>query len=65
MRAKKSSKNWIAGATKNTGALHRALHVPEDKKIPERKMAKALGSKNPKIKQEANLAETLKSFHRK
>ena len=53
------AKNWIAGATKNKGALHRALGVPEGEKIPSGKMAKAARSSNPKIRKEANLAKTL------
>lgn len=50
---------WIAGATKNKGALHRALHVPEDEKIPETKL-KTAEKKGGKIGREAHLAETLK-----
>lgn len=51
--------NWIAGAVKHKGALHRALGVPEGEKIPASKMAKASHSKNPRIKRMANLAHTL------
>ena len=58
-------KDWIADATKNKGALHRALGVPSDKKIPDKKLDKALHSKSTKIKKEASLAKTLKSFHKK
>lgn len=58
-------KNWIADATKNKGALHKALGVSTDKKIPDKKLDKALNSKNTKIRKEANLAKTLKSFHKK
>ncbi len=53
------AKNWIAGATKNKGGLHRALGVPEGKKIPAGKMAKAAKSGSPKVKKEVNLAKTL------
>lgn len=53
------TEKWIAGATKNKGALHRALHVPEDEKIPENKL-KAAEKKGGKIGREARLAETLK-----
>ena len=50
--------NWIAGATKNKGALHRALGVPEGKKIPKGKVAAA--AKAPgKLGKEARLAQTL------
>lgn len=58
-------KNWIAGAVKNKGALHRKLGVPEGKKIPSGKLEKAEHSKNPTIKKEAALAKTLKGFHKK
>ncbi len=53
------AKNWIAGATKNKGGLHRALGVPEGKKIPPGKMAKAAKSGSPKVKKEVSLAKTL------
>lgn len=56
------SGGWIAGATKNKGALHRALKVPTGEKIPVKKLEKAEHSSNPKIAKEANLAETLKGF---
>ena len=56
---------WIAGATKNKGALHRALHVPEGKKIPAAKLEKAEHSKNPTMRKRAALAETLKGMHHK
>lgn len=54
---------WIKDAIKRPGALHKALHVPEDKKIPTSKMNKALHSSNLRIREEANLAKTLKRFH--
>lgn len=59
------NKNWIKKATKEKGALHEALGVPLDKKIPSKKLDKALHSKNTKIRKEANLDKTLKSFHTK
>lgn len=55
--------NWIAGATKNKGALHRNLGVPQGQKIPAKKLQTAAKSKNPTIAKEAALAKTLKSFH--
>jgi hypothetical protein len=58
-------KMWIADATKNKGALHKALKVPEGKKIPEKKLEKGEKSKSPKIRKEVALAETLKSFKKK
>lgn len=57
--------NWIAGATKNKGALHRKLGVPEGEKIPEKKLVKAEHSSNPTEKKEADLAKTLKHLHHK
>ena len=56
------TKNWIKDATKNKGALHKALKVPEDKKIPAKKLAKAAKTGSTKVKQEVALAKTLKSF---
>jgi hypothetical protein len=56
---------WIKGALggkHSKGALHRALHVPEGKKIPEKKLEKAEHSKSGKVRKEANLAKTLKKF---
>lgn len=59
-----AAKNWIAGAMKDKGALHRSLGVPEGKKIPEAKLEKAEDSDNPKLAKRARLAETLKGFHK-
>jgi len=56
--------NWIAGATKNKGALHKALHVKEGEKIPAKKLEKAEHSKSPLMRKRANLAETLKGLNR-
>ena len=55
--------HWIANATKNKGALHRHLGVPEGEKIPAEKLAAAKNSKNPKIRREAALAHTLMGMH--
>ena len=60
----KSGRNWIAGAVKNKGALHRKLGVPEGEKIPAKKLAKAAKAGGVEGK-EARLAKTLKSFHKK
>lgn len=57
-------KKWIAKATKNKGALHRALKVKEGEKIPAKKLAKAENSKNPRIRKEANLAKTLRGLRK-
>lgn len=61
----KSKKNWIAGATKNKGALHRELNVPAGQKIPAGKLKKAQNSKNPTERKRANLAVTLKKMRKK
>jgi hypothetical protein len=54
--------NWIAGAVKHKGALHKALGVPQGQKIPEKKLEKAEHSKSPLMRKRANLAETLKKL---
>jgi hypothetical protein len=56
--------HWIAGATKNKGALHRKLGVPAGEKIPAKKL-NAAAKKGGVEGKEANLAKTLKSFHKK
>jgi hypothetical protein len=53
--------NWIAGATKNKGGLHRSLGIPEGKKIPAAKV-KAAASKGGKVGKQARLAETLEGL---
>jgi hypothetical protein len=53
------AEKWIKGAIKHKGKLHRELGVPEGKKIPTKKMAKAAKSKNPTIRKEVSLAKTL------
>lgn len=61
MRAKK---NFIQGAIKKPGALHKALKVKQGQKIPEAKLEKALHSKSPLMRKRANLAVTLKKLPR-
>ena len=57
--------NWIQGAIKHPGALHKQLGVPEGKNIPESKLKKA-EHKGGKLGRRARLAETLKKLaHRK
>jgi hypothetical protein len=58
------AKDWIKGAIKHPGALHKALGVKKGEKIPAKKLEKAEHSKNPKLKKEANLAKTLKKMHK-
>jgi hypothetical protein len=57
-------KNWIAGATKNKGALHRNLGVPEGKTIPKVKIA-AAAKMGGKVGKEAKLAQTLGKMRKK
>jgi hypothetical protein len=56
--------NWIAGAIRHPGALHRQLGVPQGQKIPQGKLEAAENSSNPKLAKRARLAETLKGLHR-
>jgi hypothetical protein len=56
--------NWIKGAIKHPGALHKELGVPEGKKIPEKKLAKAAKAGGKEGKR-ARLAETLKDMGHK
>jgi hypothetical protein len=57
--------NWIAGAIKKPGALHKELGVPSGKKIPKKKLEKAEHSKNPTLRKRAVLAETLGKMKKK
>jgi hypothetical protein len=54
-------KNWIAGAIKHPGGLHKALGVPQDKKIPASKVA-AAAAKGGHVGKMARLAQTLKGL---
>ena len=55
-------KNWIKGAIKKPGALHRDLDVPQGEKIPAGKL-KAAAKEGGKVGQRARLAQTLKKMH--
>ena len=57
------AEQWIAGAIKHPGALHKQLHVPQGKPIPPGKLAKAAHA-GGKLGKRARLAETLKGFHK-
>lgn len=59
-----AKKNFIAGAIKRKGALHKALGVPQGKKIPASKMA-AAAKKPGRVGREARFAEELKGFNKK
>lgn len=56
------AKNWIKGAIKRPGQLHRDLGVPQGEKIPESKL-RAAEKRGGKVGQRARLAETLKKMN--
>lgn len=56
--------HWIKDAVKHPGALHRELNVADDKRIPQKKLAKAEHSKNKLVAKRAHLAETLEHMNR-
>jgi hypothetical protein len=55
------AKDWIKGAIKHPGALHKEMGIPADKKIPSAKL-KAAAKKGGLEGKRAKLAETLKGF---
>ena len=60
-----AKKLWIQSAKIKKGALHKELHVPEGKKISEKKLKEAAHSKNPIERKRAILAETFSKMHHK
>lgn len=56
------SKNWIAGAIKHPGALHKQMGVPAGKNIPQKALV-AASHKGGKLGERARLALTLKKMH--
>jgi hypothetical protein len=60
---RKKSRNWIKGAIKKPGALHRSLGVPMGKKIPRAKIA-AAAKKGGKLGARARLAITLSKMRK-
>jgi len=61
---KAENDKWIAGAVKKKGSLHKALDVPEDKKIPASKLEIKVDD-SPKMKKRKVLAQTLKKISKK
>lgn len=59
----KEGGNWIAGATKNKGALHKQLGVPSGEKISAGKLAAAAKAPGKKGKR-ARLAQTLAGLNK-
>jgi hypothetical protein len=55
------SKDWIQGAIKHPGALHKELGIPAGQKIPAKTLA-AAAKKGGKEGERARLAETLKGM---
>lgn len=56
-------KNWIQNMHMKKGALHKELHIPLGKDIPESTLEKA-SKKGGKLGKRANLALTLKGFRK-
>jgi hypothetical protein len=56
-------KNWIKGAIKKPGALHKEMGVPEGKKIPEKRLDKAAKA-GGKLGARARLAKTLEKMNK-
>jgi hypothetical protein len=55
--------HWIQGAIKHPGALHKQMGIPQGKKIPAGKLAKAAQAGGV-LGRRARLAETLKKMHK-
>lgn len=58
------AKNFIKGAIKKPGQLHRDLGVAQGKKIPASKVA-AAAAKGGKVGQRARFAQTLSKLRKK
>ena len=56
--------NWIQGAIKHKGALHKELGIPQGQKIPQSKLNSAEKKGGIEGKR-AHLAETLKGLRKK
>lgn len=63
-KAAHKNANWIQGAIKKPGALHKELGIKEGTKIPAKTLTRAAG-KSGKLGQRARLAETLKGLKHK
>lgn len=55
--------NWIAGAIKSPGSLHKALNIPQGQKIPASKLAAHEGD-STLMKRRKSLAKTLKGLNK-
>ncbi len=56
------AKKWNPGGHK--GKLHRELGISTSKKIPAKRLAKAVRSKNPTIRRDAIRARTMEKWGR-
>ncbi len=56
--------DWIKGAIKHPGALHRATNTPPGQKIPEAKIV-AAEKQGGRVAREARFAQELKGFQHK
>ena len=45
------------------GKLHRELHIPEGKKIPQKRLQTAEHSKNREVRDDAIRAKTMEGWH--
>jgi hypothetical protein len=57
-----NEKNWIQGAIKHPGQLHKDLGVPQGEKIPAKKLA-AAAKQSGAVGKRARLAQRLKAMH--
>lgn len=60
-----AAKKWIQKAIAHKGALRKALGVAKGAKIPAKKLAKAVKSKNPTTRKRAVLAKTLRKISKR
>jgi hypothetical protein len=58
-----AKKKWIAGAIGTRGSLHRALGIPESKKIPKQ-IIRSAAKKPGRLGKMARLALTLAKFRK-
>jgi hypothetical protein len=58
-RKRRKHGNFIQGAIKHPGSLHRALGVPQGQSIPAGKLAEAARSSDANLRRKAQLAKTL------
>lgn len=58
-----ADRNWIAGAIKKPGQLHRDLGVPQGQKIPVSKLY-AAAKQGGKVGQRARFAENMRGIRR-